>query len=111
MFLTILPQALESSPIIVALLAMLALPGVTSLVTSTIRRASDSLGIDPRVIVYTASLVVTGVLLVTGTVEFPAFDGDPAAFVGAWLVWGTTNAELARRVYELLLSRLTTTEA
>lgn len=98
---------LEQSPIIVALLALLALPGVTSMVTAAIRKASDAAGIGPEVIVYAASLLVTGALVLSGTVELPAFAGDPAAYVLAWIAWGAVNAELARRVYELLWQRLT----
>lgn len=97
---------LEQSPIIVALLALLALPGVTSLVTAAIRKASDALGIGPEVIVYGASLLVTGALVLSGTVELPDFGGDPAAYALAWIAWATANAELARRVYELLWQRL-----
>ena len=99
-------QDIADNPLIIALLALLALPGVVSIVTSLIRRASDALGIDPRVIVYAASLLVTGLLLWTGTVTLPPWTGDPASYVGAWLVWATATAELARRVYELLLSKL-----
>lgn len=100
---------MESNPIIVALLALLALPGATSLLVSLIRKASDASGVKPEVIVYVASLAVTGLLLATGTVALPAWTGDPTAYVGAWLVWGTANAELARRVYELLWQRLAPT--
>ena len=106
-----LSQGIESSPILVALLALLALPGGTSLVVSLIRRASDAAGVDPRVIVYVASLAVTGLLILTGTVTLPSWAGDPSTYVAAWIGWGTVNAELARRVYELLLSKLTPTPA
>jgi len=97
---------MDSNPIIVALLALLALPGATSLLVSLIRKASDASGVKPEVIVYVASLAVTGLLLATGTVDLPTWTGDPTAYVGAWLAWGTVNAELARRVYELLWQRL-----
>lgn len=99
-------QGIEQNPIIVAVLAALALPGATSLVVSVIRKASDALSVDPRVIVYVASLGITGLLVANGVTPFPALGGDPSAMVGEWIVWGTANAELARRVYELLLSKL-----
>lgn len=98
---------LEQNPIIVAVLALLALPGVTSFITSLLRRATDAGGVRPEVVVYVASLAVTGLLLLTGGLELPAWTGDPVALVGSWLAWGTANAELARRVYELLWQRLT----
>jgi len=97
---------IENSPVIVALLALLALPGATSAVTSLLRYLTDGAGVQPKVVVYIASLAVTLLVLVTGSVELPGWTGDPASFVGAWLVWGTANAELARRVYELLWERL-----
>lgn len=97
---------MDSNPIIVALLALLALPGATSLLVSLIRKASDASGVKPEVIVYVASLAVTGLLLATGAVALPAWSGDPTTYVAAWLGWGVANAELARRVYELLWQRL-----
>jgi hypothetical protein len=100
---------LEQNPIIVAVLALLALPGVTSFIVSLIRKATDSSGVKPEVIVYVASLAVTGLLLGTGTIDLPAWSGDPTAYVAAWIAWGGINAELARRVYELLWQRLAPT--
>ena len=97
---------MEQSPIIVAVLALLALPGVTSFIVSVIRKATDAGGVKPEVIVYVASLAVTGMLVLSGTVDLPAWGGDPSSFVAAWIAWGTVNAELARRVYELLWQRL-----
>lgn len=32
----------------------------------------------------------------------PDWAGDPAAYTLAWMAWATANAELARRVFELL---------
>ena len=58
-----LSQGVESSPIIVAILALLALPGVTSVATSAIRTVSDAAGVNPRVVVYVLSLAITGVIL------------------------------------------------
>lgn len=96
-----------SSPIVVAVLALLALPGVTSALASLIRKASDSLGINPRVPVYVAALILTGVIVATGGLgSLPALAGDPAALVGAWLAWAVATAEIARRLYELLWERV-----
>lgn len=97
---------IEQNPIIVAVLALLALPGVTSFIASLIRKLTDAGGVKPEVVVYLASLLVTGALVVSGGVDLPAWAGDPVAFVAAWLAYGTANAELARRVYELLWQRL-----
>lgn len=102
---------LEQNPIIVAVLALLALPGVTSFLVSLIRKATDAGGIRPEVIVYVASLAVTGLLVATDTVSLPAWTGDPTGYVAAWITWGSVNAELARRVYELLWQRLAPTPA
>jgi hypothetical protein len=71
-----------------------------------IRKLSDALRVDSRVIVYIASLAITGLLLWLGKESLPQWAGDPAAYVGLWLAWLTINAELARRVYELALEKL-----
>lgn len=97
------------STVLAFVLAVLAVPGVTSILTSAIRALSDGLGIGPEVIVYVASVALTGVILATGAVDLPPWAGDPVAYVGAWLAWATANAELARRVYELIRERVPVT--
>lgn len=94
------------SPVVAFVLAVLAVPGVTSLVTTGLRWISDNLGVKPTVVVYVASMAIVGGILASGGVELPAWAGDPVAYVGVWLAWATANAELARRVYELLVERL-----
>ena len=98
----------ESSPVIVAILALLALPGATSIATTAIRTVSDGLGVNPRVIVYVLSLVITGLILLTGGVTLPDWAGDPALFVGALITWAGANAGLAKTVYEILHPKLVT---
>lgn len=83
--------------------SVFAVPGVTSIVTSFVRKLSDALGVDPRVIVYVASIAMTGVILFSGGVTLPAWTGDPTLFVAAWMAWAVANAELARRLFEALL--------
>lgn len=97
---------IENSPIIVAILAILALPGVTSMVTSAIRKVSDATGIKPEAIVYAVSLAVTGAILATTGLDLPGIGDSPTATVGLWLAWATANAALARTVYEILHPRL-----
>lgn len=92
------------SPIWLAILAILAIPAVTSAVTGAIKWLASTTGIGARVWVYSVSLVVTGLIIVGG--GFPVVTGDPAVVVGAWLGWATVNAELARRIYELLWERV-----
>ena len=89
-------------PIVVLLLGLLALPGVTSFIAGVLKRVQSTYDINPRVIVYAVSLVITGLVLWLGDVDVPAYADDPAAFVAAWVVWTTANAELARRLYEAL---------
>lgn len=96
----------STQPIMVAILALLAIPAVTSGVAAIIRKLTDSTGLDPRVVVYAASILITGIIVFSGAVTLPAFDGDPSAYMLAWLAWLTANGELARRVYETLQSAL-----
>lgn len=99
-------QGVESNPIIVALLAVLALPGFTTAAVSVIRTVSDAFGVNPRAVVYILSLVVTGLLLLTGAVDFPSWAGDPTAYVAAWLTWAQVNSGIAKTIYELLTPKL-----
>lgn len=94
-----------NNPVTLAVLALLALPGVTSGLTALLRRIGAS-GVDPRVVVYVASLVLTGVVLLTAGSGLPMASGEPSAVVAAWLTWLTVNAELARRLYEALLVKV-----
>jgi len=95
-----------TNPFVIALLTLLGLPVVTSVVTTILRRVSDVSGIDPRAIVYVASVFVTIAVVLLTNPELPAFAGDPAVMALAWLAWVTSNAELARRLYEAVVSIL-----
>lgn len=94
-----------SNPVVVAVLALLALPGITSGLAALLQRVGAS-GVDPRVVVYVASLVLTGAALLASGGSLPGATGEPSAVVAAWLTWLTVNAELARRLYEALLVRV-----
>lgn len=96
------PLDVATSPIVVALMALLAIPAITSGVTGILRKVSDAGGVNPRVIVYTASILITGALVATGTVTLPDWTGDPGGYMLAWMAWLTANAELARRIYDLI---------
>lgn len=90
------------SPIWLALIALLGIPGVTSAVTGIVKRLAAATGIGSRVWVYVASLAITGLVVQA----VPVVTGDPAAVIAAWLTWATVNAELARRFYEALWERV-----
>ena len=92
------------NPIWLAVVALLGIPAITSALTGVIKWVAEATGIPPKVLVYVASLVVTG-LIVAGT-GIPVASGEPTVVVGAWLTWATVNAELARRIYEALWERL-----
>jgi hypothetical protein len=94
------------SPIILAVVAILAIPAVTSGITGLLSWITEMTGVGPKVIVYVVSLLLTGVLIAGGGGGLPQAGDDPAAWVAAWVAWTTVNAELARRVYELLNERL-----
>ena len=94
-----------SSPIVVLILALLAIPAVTSALTGGIRKLSAASGIPPQAIVYVASAIITGlVILATGT-TLPGWSGDPAGYVAAWLVWAGANTALTRALYDVLWGR------
>lgn len=96
----------STQPIMVAILALLAIPAVTSGVAAIIRKLTDGTGLDPRVVVYAASILITGLIVATGAVTLPAFEGDPSTYMLAWMAWLVANGEIARRVYETLQSVL-----
>lgn len=93
-------------PLVIALLALLGIPAVTSGVTGAIKFLSDMTGVSPKVLVYGVSLALTGALLALTSTSLPSWEADPVVFVAAWLAWATVNAELARRIYETLWERL-----
>jgi hypothetical protein len=70
-----------------------------------VRKFSDITGVNPRVVVYLVSLGITGAMIYMSDGAVPSSDGNGIAPISAWLTWATVNAELARRVYELLVKR------
>lgn len=84
------------------LIAVLAVPGVTMIVTKLLDNIAAAVGIKSRVVVYVASYIVLGVTLFLTGAQLPTYGGDPHTYVMAWLTWGTVNAETARRYYEAL---------
>lgn len=93
--------------VIMLLAVLLGLPIVNSLFTSLLRRFTDATGLDPRVLVYAVSVVVTALVVWQKPGDLPGFDSsNPAAFVTAWLALATTWAELAKVIYDKLLREL-----
>lgn len=93
--------------ILVAFIAsVFAVPGVTSLITSVIRKATDTIGVDPRIVVYVVAYALVGGIMASGGIELPAWTGDPFLYVVAWSAVATATAEAARRLYDVLLSHL-----
>ena len=91
-------------PIWLAVVALLAIPAVTSGVTGALRFLSDVTGITPKVYVYLVSLALTGAIIAW---QGPVLaNGDPAAVVGEWLGWATVNSRLAQLLYEALWERV-----
>jgi TRAP-type C4-dicarboxylate transport system permease small subunit len=52
-----------SSPIVVAIFSLLAIPGITSALAGVLKSAQDATGIPSKVFVYVASLLITGVIV------------------------------------------------
>lgn len=100
-----LAQGIEQSPIIVAVLALLAVPGVTSFVTGIAKSIAPS--VKPETLVYIASLLLTGLWLWQSGGDLPGIDfGNPAASVALWLTWAKVNSSSAQAVYDLLKAAL-----
>lgn len=95
---------MTESVLLAFLASVFAVPGAASVVTSILRRATDGLGIDPRLVLYVVAYALAGVLL--GAAELPDWAGDPFAYVLAWSAVATATAEAARRLYDALLSHL-----
>ena len=108
MFASILTQIAEPGwlgPGLDSLALLLAIPVASSLVTSALRYLVGA-GVNPRYIVWGAAFAITGYAYATSGLALPAFTGDPAAFVSAWLVIATGFSEFAKKVYDLILRRL-----
>lgn len=92
-----------TNPIVTALVALLAVPGIASALTAVIRQVSDALGVKPRVVVYGVSTVVTGLIGLTGGLAaLPGLDSDPTLVVSAWLTWAGATGALAESIYRTL---------
>lgn len=93
-----------TNPWVLALFALLGVPLVTSAVTGLVRQLADRAKIPPKVTVYVVSAALT--LLIGWNAVPVEWTGDPVAFVAGWQLWLTTNAELARRLYEATWEKL-----
>jgi len=93
----------SSSPILVFVIAFLALPGIATVLTQFLTKGGER-GIHPKAVVYLVSLVLTGIVLVMqgDASGIPTWTGDPILFIGAWQVWTATNAEVAKAIYRTL---------
>ncbi len=97
---------IESSPILLAVIALLGVPGVTSLVVGLIRAASTVAGVAPETVVYVVSLALTAVIAFAAGDALPGLGDSGPATVAAWIAWATVNAKAAQAVYDILLSKL-----
>lgn len=93
-------------PIVTALLALLAIPAVTSGLTALVRKVADA-GIPPRVTVYGVAVVVTGLIGFSGGLGPIPIGDDPAVLVGAWITWAGATGALAEAIYRTLQPILT----
>lgn len=103
--LALLQTPIESSPLIVALVALLAYPSVTSALTGILKTVSGK--VPPETVVYIASLLLTGAAVAMAGDKLPIFNLlDPVETVGAWLLWAKANSSSAQMVYDILKKAL-----
>lgn len=94
-----------SEAVVLAFLAsVLAVPGAVSIITSIVRKVTDAVGVEPRLVVYVVAYILSGVIMAGA--DLPAWAGDPFAYVVAWATVATVTAETARRLYDAILSHL-----
>ena len=101
----LLAQGVESSPVLLAVLAVLAVPGVTSLLTKGLRTFFPN--VKGETLVYFASLVLTGVWMWSVGNPLPAIDlSNPPLMIFGWLAWAKVNSSNAELVYNALKAAL-----
>ena len=97
-------QDILSAPLVVAILAALAIPAVTSFLTAGLRRIAGS--VKPQAVLYVSSLIIVALVQWTAGVKLPGLTGSPTADVATWLGWATVNAAVAATLYDVLLAKL-----
>lgn len=107
--LTILVHALlqgdiMSAPVVVAIMAVLAIPAITSILTAGLRYLAK--WIKPEAVLYIASLIVVALVQWMAGIHLPGLADSPTATVALWLSWATANSLLAATLYEVFLKRL-----
>ena len=81
------------------------IPIASSLVTSGLRRFTDATGLDPRALVWVVAVIITGVAYVQGSPALPVFESsNPAEYLSAWLLLATGFSEMAKVIYDRILS-------
>lgn len=93
------------SPIIVALLSLLAVPVVASAITTGLIRATGW-GMKPQSIVYiVCGAIITGLAWLNGGV--PLVDAaNPVGTAIAWQVWIAAQSEYTKMLYDLVFKRI-----
>ena len=100
-------QVDPNNAVLVLVVAVLGFPGVTSVLTSVLRKVADATGIKPQQQLYGLSLALTGLYVwsVGGSLP-PIIADNPVLMVSGWLAWSVANAAIAAFWYELLLKRV-----
>lgn len=109
MFLNTLLQAVAEpgwlGPALTSVAMLLAIPIASSLVTSGLRRFTDATGLDPRALVWVVAVIITGVAYFQGSPALPVFESsNPAEYLSAWLLLATGFSEMAKVIYDRILS-------
>jgi hypothetical protein len=94
-----------SNPVVVAVLALIAVPAIASVITALLRKLVDD-GVKPQAVLYIVSAVVVALAMVTAGAKLPSVDpGNPLASIAEWQTLAAGLTLYTGVLYDVLLKR------
>ena len=95
-----------SQPLVVALLALLAVPAVASFLTTLLLKAGAA-GLKPQTVVYLICAVIVTLVVVLSGEAMPLIDAaNPVATISAWMMFVAGLGKLTEALYDVVFKRL-----